>query len=85
MDRRSFLGLLGGAITAVAAKPVLALVPAPAPVVALGPGIYVRELAWWETCNVIAFSIHSEAFPEHRVHYRQRALAIMVKVRQASR
>lgn len=89
MNRRAFLGLLGGAITAVAAKPVLALVPAPAAPAPVWHGAYpitmVKQYLSMDEVNAFAFAFHGEVFPEHKDHYRAKAMHVMAKMRRAQR
>lgn len=89
MNRRAFLGLLGGAITAVAAKPVLALIPADTSgqityeVLEAAYHKAVQAVPWWEEANVMAFSIVGEINPEHRIHYRTRAIGIIKRMQES--
>lgn len=79
MKRRAFLATLGGALTAVAAKPVVALVPTEPARLTIVPA--VDDTAWIDMANAIAFAIHSEWSPVHRPHYRARALAALARYR----
>lgn len=74
INRRYFMTMLGGVVTALAADPVVAWVPAPLP-------ISEPEYLNLNQINAIAFAIHAEAFPEHRAHYRTRALMCISEMR----
>ncbi len=76
MNRRAFLTVLGGTIAGLAAKPVLALVPAN-PAVAVLP----EPIQWWDIANVMAYQIHAESgMPSRPDYYRQRARTLATKI-----
>lgn len=82
MNRRQFLTILGGTVAAIAAKPVLAVVPAANPIA--NPCGAASQFLSLDEINAIAFSIHASAFPENATYYRGRVLEILRR-RQASR
>jgi len=84
MNRRAFLTTLGGAITAVAAKPVLALVPQqPIPL----PLYNAPEPEFFplDAVNALAFALVGGINPRHQEHYRTKALTILAEMRSKRR
>lgn len=83
MKRREFLSLVGSALTGMAVVPATAMIPRPPilPELAAPPRSWLtaEELCDVNACldvfNAMAFAWHSEAFPEHRAHYRAKGIA----------
>jgi hypothetical protein len=71
VNRRHFFSALGAAVAIAEAEPITMAKP----VITVSGVDYLPM----DVINAVAFAIHGEAFPEHREHYRTKAMNILAR------
>jgi len=82
MNRRRFFSALGASVAIVVAKPIAMAKPIDVAksVAMIDYSLYcLEEFLPLDVINAVAFSVHAAAFPEHREHYRTKAMNLMAR------